>query len=211
SGLRRVLFSYGTSDDPENLGENEMWATYEDPFSVSLREEDPAYVHVHSQDYAGHQEETQTFEHDPLEETEPGDVDDEDGSDEDGSDEDGSDEDGSGEDGDDQDGSDEGGSDEDGTEEDGSDQDGSADAGSDEDGDDQDGTSDDGSADDGSGTDSDDGSDQGSAGDGADDDASGTKPPNQLPVTGATIGTALVVAVLLIGGGFVVRRFIRSA
>lgn len=211
SGLRRVLFSYGTSDDPENLGENEMWATYEDPFSISLREEDPVYVHVHSQDYAGHQEETQTFELDPLDETDPGDGDDEDGSDEDGSDEDGSDEDGSGEDGDDQDGSDEGGSDEDGTEEDGSDQDGSADAGSDEDGDDQDGTSDDGSADDGSGTDSDDGSDQGSAGDGADDDASGTKPPNQLPVTGATIGTALVVAVLLIGGGFAVRRFIRSA
>lgn len=65
SGVSRVLFSYGTSDDPTNLEENEMWATYEDPFSVTLRDV-PVYVHVHAQDAAGHQEETQTVRLDPV-------------------------------------------------------------------------------------------------------------------------------------------------
>lgn len=72
SGLRRVLFSYGTSADPTDLGNNEMWATYEEPFSVSLRDV-PVFVHIHSQDAAGHQEITQTIELELLDEgpTEP--------------------------------------------------------------------------------------------------------------------------------------------
>ena len=128
SGLRRVLFSYGTSDDPTNLGENEMWATYEDPFSVSLRDE-PVYVHVHSQDFAGHQEETQTIELPPIDEVDPGDGDgDGDGDGGSGEDDDG--------DGDDQDGADEGGqdgADQDGADQDGSDQDGTGSDGTDSD------------------------------------------------------------------------------
>src|SRR5690625_6585872 len=94
-----------------------MWATYEDPFSVSLRDV-PVYVHVHAQDYAGHQEETQTIELPPLDEVEdPGDGDDEDGSGDDGSGEDGDDQDGGGDDGSDDDGSGEDGSDQDRSEE----------------------------------------------------------------------------------------------
>lgn len=63
SGVARTLFSAGPDSDPENPDDlNDMWATYEDPFQIALREDAPTYVHVHSQDAAGNQEETQTVE-----------------------------------------------------------------------------------------------------------------------------------------------------
>ncbi|AEI13376.1 Ig domain protein [Cellulomonas gilvus] len=61
AGLSRTLFSYGPSTDPES-SENVMWATYDEPFGVSLDADRPVYVHVRSQDLAGNQEETRTVE-----------------------------------------------------------------------------------------------------------------------------------------------------
>lgn len=62
SGVARTLFSAGPDPDPENPDNlNDMWATYEEPFSIALRDV-PVYVHVHSQDAAGNQEVTQTVE-----------------------------------------------------------------------------------------------------------------------------------------------------
>ena len=37
-----------------------MWTTYDEPFTVPLHHETPVYVHVRSQDAAGHQEQTRT-------------------------------------------------------------------------------------------------------------------------------------------------------
>src|SRR5690625_184927 len=180
SGLRRVLFSYGTSEDPTNLGENEMWATYEDPFSVSLRDV-PVFVHVHSQDYAGHQEETQTFELPSLDEVEaPGDGDDEDGNGDDGSGEDGDDQDGSGDDGSDEDGDDEDGSDEDGSDEDDSEQDGQGGAAAD------------------------------GAGSGGSDDPDAGVPGDDLPRTGATTVPLAIAALVLLALGFGTYRVSRA-
>ncbi|MFC6451566.1 hypothetical protein ACFP82_15935 [Cellulomonas gelida] len=65
SGLARTLFSYGPSADPES-SENVMWATYEEPFGVSLDQDATVYVHVRSQDLAGHQEQTRTTELAPV-------------------------------------------------------------------------------------------------------------------------------------------------
>lgn len=71
SGVARVLFSGGPDSNPENPDDlNDMWATYEEPFTITLRPESPMYVHIHSQDAAGNQEETQTIEL-PLASTEP--------------------------------------------------------------------------------------------------------------------------------------------
>lgn len=64
SGLSRTLFSYGPSSDPES-SENVMWATYEEPFGVSLDAGATVYVHVRSQDLAGNQEETRTVALEP--------------------------------------------------------------------------------------------------------------------------------------------------
>jgi hypothetical protein len=64
SGLSRTLFSYGPSSDPES-SENVMWATYEEPFGVSLDAGATVYVHVRSQDLAGNQEATRTVELEP--------------------------------------------------------------------------------------------------------------------------------------------------
>lgn len=63
SGVARTLFSAGPDSDPENPEDlNDMWATYEEPFTITLRADAPMYVHVHSQDAAGNQEVTQTVE-----------------------------------------------------------------------------------------------------------------------------------------------------
>lgn len=67
SGVVRVLFSGGPDSDPANPDDlNDMWATYEEPFTITLREGVPMYVHIHSQDAAGNQEVTQTVELPPV-------------------------------------------------------------------------------------------------------------------------------------------------
>ncbi|MDN6795575.1 MAG: Ig-like domain-containing protein, partial [Propionibacterium sp.] len=67
SGVNRVLFSSGPSEDPTSSA-NDMWATYEGPFSVTRRTV-AMYVHVHAQDGAGNEESTRTLRLEPL--TEP--------------------------------------------------------------------------------------------------------------------------------------------
>lgn len=60
SGVTRTVWSDGP--DPSPTGEtNNMYATYEEPFSVQLTEE-PRYVHVQAQDAAGNVEEHVTVE-----------------------------------------------------------------------------------------------------------------------------------------------------
>ncbi|MFD5213774.1 Ig-like domain-containing protein [Microbacterium sp. NPDC058345] len=58
SGVSRTMWSDGPDESPTG-GANNMYATYEEPFSVQLTAE-PRYVHVRSQDAAGNEEETQT-------------------------------------------------------------------------------------------------------------------------------------------------------
>jgi hypothetical protein len=60
SGVTRTVWSDGP--DPSPTGEtNNMYATYEEPFSVQLTEQ-PRYVHVQAQDAAGNVEEHATVE-----------------------------------------------------------------------------------------------------------------------------------------------------
>lgn len=60
SGVTRTVWSDGP--DPSPTGEtNNMYATYDEPFSVQLTEE-PRYVHVQAQDAAGNVEEHVTVE-----------------------------------------------------------------------------------------------------------------------------------------------------
>ncbi|MCW3493419.1 OmpL47-type beta-barrel domain-containing protein [Microbacterium sp. SSM24] len=60
SGVTRTVWSDGP--DPSPTGEtNNMYATYEEPFSVQLTEE-PRYVHVQAQDAAGNVEQHATVE-----------------------------------------------------------------------------------------------------------------------------------------------------
>ncbi|MCS5723650.1 cell wall-binding repeat-containing protein [Herbiconiux sp. CPCC 203407] len=59
SGVARTVWSDGP--DPSPTGEeNNMYATYEEPFSVQLTEA-ARYVHIRTQDAAGNEEETQTI------------------------------------------------------------------------------------------------------------------------------------------------------
>ncbi|HEX5858587.1 MAG TPA: Ig-like domain-containing protein [Microbacterium sp.] len=65
SGVTRTVWSDGPDESP--TGEtNNMYATYEEPFSVQLTEA-PRYVHVQAQDAAGNVEEHVTVELPPLE------------------------------------------------------------------------------------------------------------------------------------------------
>lgn len=59
SGLSRTVWSDGPDADPAGASNN-MYATYEKPFSVELTEA-PRYVHVRSQDVAGNEESTRTI------------------------------------------------------------------------------------------------------------------------------------------------------
>lgn len=59
SGLSRTVWSDGPDADPAGASNN-MFATYEKPFSVELTDA-PRYVHVRSQDVAGNEESTRTI------------------------------------------------------------------------------------------------------------------------------------------------------
>lgn len=59
SGLSRTVWSDGPDADPAGASNN-MFATYEKPFSVELTDA-PRYVHVRSQDTAGNEETTRTI------------------------------------------------------------------------------------------------------------------------------------------------------
>lgn len=59
SGLARTVWSDGPDADPAGASNN-MFATYEKPFSVELTDA-PRYVHVRSQDAAGNEESTRTI------------------------------------------------------------------------------------------------------------------------------------------------------
>jgi hypothetical protein len=59
SGLARTVWSDGPDADPAGAANN-MFATYEKPFSVELTDA-PRYVHVRSQDAAGNEESTRTI------------------------------------------------------------------------------------------------------------------------------------------------------
>jgi|GEM_PF-1518647 len=69
SGVSRIVYSMGPSADPEST-ENDMWATYDEPFTVARRDV-PMYVHVRAQDVAGNQEQTNSITVDALKPTEP--------------------------------------------------------------------------------------------------------------------------------------------
>jgi hypothetical protein len=59
SGLSRTVWSDGPDADPAGASNN-MYATYEKPFSVELTDA-PRFVHVRSQDVAGNEESTRTI------------------------------------------------------------------------------------------------------------------------------------------------------
>lgn len=59
SGLARTVWSDGPDADPAGASNN-MFATYEKPFSVELTDA-PRYVHIRSQDAAGNEEPTRTI------------------------------------------------------------------------------------------------------------------------------------------------------
>ncbi|WP_314451866.1 Ig-like domain-containing protein [uncultured Microbacterium sp.] len=59
SGLSRTVWSDGPDADPAGASNN-MFATYEKPFSVELTDA-PRFVHVRSQDAAGNEESTRTI------------------------------------------------------------------------------------------------------------------------------------------------------
>ncbi|KQR26328.1 Ig-like domain-containing protein [Microbacterium sp. Leaf151] len=67
SGLSRTVWSDGPDADPAGASNN-MFATYEKPFSVELTDA-PRFVHVRSQDAAGNEESTRTITLPPRTET----------------------------------------------------------------------------------------------------------------------------------------------